>query len=148
MRYMMYESRDEKVSLEKEVEYLQNFIELQEMRLSGKVQINFRVEGPVESLMIEPMLLIPFVENAFKHGVSYIGETGIDIVLKAMDKELNFSVENNIVRDKDEIIQSGAGIGLKNVLRRLELLYPGKHELSVSDHAMKYRVLLKIHFYS
>lgn len=146
MRYMMYESKDEKVSLEKEVEYLQNYIELQRMRISGKVQINFSVAGPVSQLMIEPMLLIPFVENAFKHGISYIEDSGIDIVMKVTNKELNFSVENSFVKKGDEIMPSGTGIGLKNVLRRLELLYPGKHELSINDHDLKYRVLLKIKF--
>jgi two-component system, LytTR family, sensor kinase len=143
MRYMMYESKDEKVSLEKEVEYLENFIELQKMRISGKIRIDFRVEGPVSQWMIEPMLLIPFVENAFKHGISYIEESGIDILLRVTGEELNFRVENSIVTRGVEI-PSGAGIGLKNVLRRLELLYPGKHEISIDDHDFRYKVLLKI----
>jgi len=146
MRYMLVESKDEKVSLEKEVEYLQNYIELQRMRISGKVQINFTVEGPVGQLMIEPMLLIPFVENAFKHGISYIGDSGIDIIMKVTNKELNFSVENSIIRRGNETIPSETGVGLKNVLRRLELLYPGRHEISINDHDLKYKVLLKINF--
>ncbi len=146
MRYMLFESKDEKVSLEKEVEYLQNYIELQRMRISGKVQINFTVEGPVGQLMIEPMLLIPFVENAFKHGISYIGDSGIDIIMKVTNKELNFSVENSIIRRGNETIPSETGVGLKNVLRRLELLYPGRHEISINDHDLKYKVLLKINF--
>jgi sensor histidine kinase YesM len=146
MRYMMYDSKDEKVSLEKEVEYLQNYIELQKMRISGKVHINFTVEGPVSQLMIEPMILIPFVENAFKHGISYIENAGIDIILKVTDKVLNFSVENSIVNQSDENISSGTGVGLKNVRRRLELLYPGMHILTINDHDLKYRVQLKINF--
>jgi len=146
MRYMLFESKDEKVSLEKEVEYLQNYIELQRMRISGKVQINFTVEGPVGQLMIEPMLLIPFVENAFKHGISYIGDSGIDIIMKVTNKELNFSVENSIISRGNETIPSETGVGLKNVLRRLELLYPGRHEISINDHDLKYKVLLKINF--
>jgi len=146
MRYMMFESKDEKVSLEKEVEYLQNYIELQRMRISGKVEINFRVEGPVGQFMIEPMILIPFVENAFKHGISYIGDSGIDIVIKVMNKELNFTVENSIVNKAGENFHSETGVGLKNVMRRLELLYPGSHELSIDDHDLKYRVFLKIKF--
>jgi two-component system, LytTR family, sensor kinase len=146
MRYMMFESKDEKVSLEKEVEYLQNYIELQKMRISGKVQIHFTVEGPVEQSMIEPMLLISFVENAFKHGISYIGDSGIDIFMKVSSKELNFSVENNIVSKGAENIPSEPGVGLKNVLRRLELLYPGKHNISINDNNQRYKVLLTIKF--
>lgn len=144
MRYMMYESQDEKVNLEKEIEYLQNYIELQRMRISGKPKINFTVEGTVGQFMIEPMLFIPFVENAFKHGISYIEDSDINILLKVTQKELNFSVENSIVNKVDERIPSGPGVGLKNVMRRLELLYPGNHEITIDDHDLKYRILLKI----
>jgi sensor histidine kinase YesM len=146
MRYMMFESKDEKVSLEKEVEYLQNYIELQKMRISGKVAINFTIEGPVGRFMIEPMLLIAFVENAFKHGISYIGDSGIDIFMKVTDRELNFSVENSIASKGVDNIPSETGVGLKNALRRLELLYPGKHEISINDNNQKYKVLLNIKF--
>jgi len=98
----------------------------------------------VGQLMIEPMLLIAFVENAFKHGISYIGDSGIDIFMKVTHQELNFRVENNIINKGVENIPSETGVGLKNVLRRLELLYPGKHEISINDNNQKYKVLLNI----
>jgi two-component system, LytTR family, sensor kinase len=92
------------------------------------------------------MLLISFVENAFKHGISYIGDSGIDIFMKVTGKELNFSVENNIISKGAENIPSEPGVGLKNVLRRLELLYPGKHEIAIHDNNQRYKVLLNIKF--
>jgi two-component system, LytTR family, sensor kinase len=146
MRYMLYESKDEKVSLEKEIEYLQNYIELQRMRLSGNVDIRFIIEGRPELMMIEPMLLIPFVENAFKHGVSYLEECAINIQLKINPDELVFKVENPVIKKGSEEIPADSGTGLKNVLRRLELLYPGKHEIAIDENEMKYLVNLIIRF--
>jgi len=144
MRYMLYDSKDEKVSLEKEVEYLQNYIDLQRLRISDSVTINFLIEGRVEGKMVEPMLLIPFVENAFKHGVSYLESSNIDICLKITENDLHFMVENNRIRKHEDPVQQESGIGLKNVLRRLELLYPGTHMINIEENATKYIVNLII----
>jgi LytS/YehU family sensor histidine kinase len=144
MRYMLYDSKDEKVSLEKEVEYLQNYIDLQRLRISDSVIINFNIEGNMDGKMVEPMLLIPFVENAFKHGVSYLDESNIDIVLKVANGNLHFRVENNRIKKNDDPVQQESGIGLKNVLRRLELLYPGKHIIKIEETIAKYIVNLEI----
>jgi LytS/YehU family sensor histidine kinase len=92
------------------------------------------------------LLLIPFVENAFKHGVSYQDNSEILIRLNADDQSLWFTVENHIARHKDESVEQGSGIGLKNVMRRLELLHPGKHQLNITDSGFQYRVELKIQF--
>ena len=148
MRYMLSESKDEKVNLEKEVEYLKNYIELQQLRLSDKVNIRFAIDGSPGMLMIEPMLLIPFVENAFKHGISYAEDSTIDISLKIAEKELQFRTGNSVYRKKDAPAATDSGIGLKNVLRRLELLYPGNHQISITDDGQKYNVELIIHFTS
>jgi two-component system LytT family sensor kinase len=144
MRYMLYDSKDEKVSLEKEVEYLQNYIELQRLRISDAVIIRFTIDGNMEGRMVEPMLLIPFVENAFKHGVSYLEASHIVIHLKTDDRELHFRVENNRIKKNDDPVQQDSGIGLKNVLRRLDLLYPGTHSIRVEETAAKYIVNLDI----
>lgn len=146
MRYMLYESKDEKVSLEKEIAYLHNYIELQQMRISEKANVRFTIEGSPEPVMIEPMLLIPFVENAFKHGISYIEESAVDISLKISSMELSFTVENTRPRVRVNDVPAESGIGLKNVSRRLELLYPGKHELKVREDELKYFVNLTIRF--
>ncbi len=146
MRYMLQDSKDEKVSLGKEVEYLQSYIELQRLRLPDQVKIGFAIDGPAELLSIEPLLLIPFVENAFKHGVSYQGPSEISIHLDATDKRILFTVRNNIAKHMDSAAEQGSGIGLKNVMRRLELLYPGKHQLTVSDDGVIYVAELLINF--
>ncbi|MEI7491500.1 MAG: histidine kinase [Bacteroidota bacterium] len=144
MRYMITDSRQDKVGLEEEVEYLNNFIELQKIRLADKVNIRFDIEGDLSAIQLEPLLLIPFVENAFKHGVSYNDKSSINIELKTVSGELSFLVENSKPTVKDTLKLDEAGIGLKNVRRRLELLYPGKHQLEIRDSASNYLIMLKI----
>ncbi|MEI7897376.1 MAG: histidine kinase [bacterium] len=146
MRYMLQDSKDEKVSLEKEVEYLHSYIELQQLRLPDVVKVDFTTEGRSGLCSIEPLLLIPFVENAFKHGVSYQESSEITIRLVCRHQELLFTVENRIAKHTDNSIEQGSGIGLKNVMRRLELLYPGKHHLKISDDRNQYKVELVIQF--
>jgi two-component system, LytTR family, sensor kinase len=143
MRYMLYDSNSEKVQLEKEVDYLKSFIELQELRINQNGYVEFNIEGDIENRTIAPMLLIPFVENAFKHGGKN-HTPGIRIHLKAEPNLLYFGVTNykkrNQIAQNDEI----GGIGLQNIKRRLELLYPGKHELIIDDGPMVFQVDLKI----
>ncbi|MFZ4523794.1 MAG: sensor histidine kinase [Bacteroidales bacterium] len=146
MRYMLQDSKDEKVSLEKEIEYLQSYIELQRLRLSESVKIDFSIDGRPELFSIEPLLLIPFVENAFKHGVSYQESCEIRINLVCIDQSLSFRVENHIVKHTGGSVEQGSGIGLKNVTRRLDLLYPGKHQLLISENGNQYKVTLDIQF--
>ncbi|MCX6269595.1 MAG: histidine kinase [Bacteroidetes bacterium] len=146
MRYMLQDSKDEKVSLEKEVEYLQSYIELQRLRLPEMVKIDFSTGGRTELFSIEPLLLIPFVENAFKHGVSYLEPSEIDIRLICGGQALSFMVENRIAKHQGDTAEQGSGIGLKNVVRRLELLYPGKHHLQIRDDGNLYKVELEIKF--
>jgi LytS/YehU family sensor histidine kinase len=110
------------------------------------MNIDFIVGGRPELLSIEPLLLIPFVENAFKHGISYQGGSDILIRLNAADHLLTFIVENHIATHQDNSVEQGSGIGLKNVKRRLELLYPGKHELQIHDNGDQYKINLEIRF--
>jgi two-component system LytT family sensor kinase len=126
LRHMLYESDKEKVALEKEVEYLKNYIQLQQMRLSPEVQVSFHTEGELQGKMIAPMLFIPFIENAFKHGVDNRGGT-IRIKLQVKGDKLSFDMMNRIseAQNKDAV----SGIGLSNVRKRLDLLYPGRYQL-------------------
>ncbi|WP_337043240.1 sensor histidine kinase [Emticicia sp. 17c] len=131
MRYMLYEADDVQVSLDKEINYLTNYIQLQRVRFEEDVEINLRVEGNIGSQIIEPMLLIPFVENAFKHGVGMIDSPIIDVLVRCDEKELYYEVRNKITPELPEDKDSSSGIGLKNVKRRLELLYADKHKLEI-----------------
>lgn len=131
MRYMLYEADEEKVSLEKETEYLQSYIDLQQQRFGKKVAIHTIFHQPDKVYYIEPMLLIPFVENAFKHGTGMIEQAMIQIELLAQNNVLQFTVTNKYNEDINEVKDKASGIGLTNVARRLELLYRQRHRLDI-----------------
>lgn len=133
MRYMLYESNDAQISLEKELSYLENYVELQKIRFEEDVEIRVNIEGETAAQLIEPMLLIPFVENAFKHGVGLVAEPVIDIDLRFNEKEMIFNVRNKITPDTPADKDNSSGIGLQNVRRRLELLYPMAHRLELNN---------------
>ena len=145
MRYMLYEAGEEKVSLDKEIDYLQSYIDLQKQRFGKRLTVNLQLNQLDKSYEIEPMLLIPFVENAFKHGTGIIEQPSIDISLHANNNILYFQVENKYNAASVEIKDAASGIGLTNVKRRLELLYTQKHELSIAKHNEKFIVSLQIH---
>ncbi len=132
MRYMLYESDNQQVTLEKELLYLENYIELQRVRFEEDVQINLKIEGQADSQLIEPMLLIPFVENAFKHGVGMIQQPVIDIFIRSNQNDFSCIIKNKIAPESIENKDGSSGIGLKNVKRRLELLYPNAHDFSAN----------------
>ncbi|MGC4100814.1 sensor histidine kinase [Ferruginibacter sp.] len=144
MRYMLYETGEQKVSLEKETEYLQSYIDLQQQRFGKKLTVNVSISPADKQYEIEPMLLIPFVENAFKHGTGMIEQPQIDISLQALNNRLNFTVKNKYDAASSEIKDSASGIGLANVQRRLELLYHDKHVLNINGDNGTFNVSLQI----
>lgn len=146
LRYMLYEKDDKRISLENEVKYLSNYIDLQKVRFGDYVKIDFDVKSVDSSKSIEPMLLIPFVENAFKHGVGLIENPFIKIELATNIEELHFKVTNKFSSDNKEVKDGASGIGLNNVKRRLELLYPNKYVLNVSESENLYTTDLKLNF--
>ena len=144
MRYMLYETGEEKVSLEKETEYLQSYIDLQRQRFGKRMVINVNMSPGDRLYEIEPMLLIPFVENAFKHGTGMINHAQIDINLKSEKNILYFTVSNKYDAGSTEIKDKASGIGLANVQRRLELLYPHHHNLKIEKDNDLFTVSLQI----
>ncbi len=144
MRYMIYETSDSKVSIDKEFSYLESYIELQRLRFGNDIKIDFKHNLSSSPSSIEPMLLIPFVENAFKHGVGMVQNPSIDIELNDDKKSLFFSVRNQVSKQNSEIKDESSGIGLANVRRRLELLYPDQHELNIHEKEDSYLIELKI----
>jgi LytS/YehU family sensor histidine kinase len=131
LRYMLYET-DERVPLQKEIEYLQSYIDLQQQRFGNKLTIKACMEKPDGNYEIEPMLLIPFVENAFKHGTGLIENPEIDVELKIERNVLTFLVRNRFDNTSNEVKDKSSGIGLANVQRRLALLYRDKHSLLIT----------------
>ena len=140
LRYVLYDSGDNKVELSKDIQYINNYIDLQRLRLSQKIKINYSVTGDMQNKKIAPLLLITFIENAFKHGISYSLASCIDISIVIFEKTLTLSVVNPIL-EKDSF--EPGGLGLKNVKRRLELLYPG-HQLDIFCNESLHIVNLKI----
>lgn len=132
MQYMLYETDEERVPLSKEVEYLQSYIDLQKQRFGEKVPVSVSLEPSTGYFEIEPMLLIPFVENAFKHGVGLIDHPCIDIELHVREKSLYFKVRNRYNVSTSEIKDKTSGIGLGNVRRRLKLLYGNQQHLDIT----------------
>jgi two-component system, LytTR family, sensor kinase len=144
MRYMLYEADEEKVSIEKEMDYLQSYIDLQQQRFGKKVQVNVHMHTVDSQYRVEPMLLIPFVENAFKHGTGIIEDAHIDVALEAGKNMLRFVVRNKYNPASAEIKDKSSGIGLANVKRRLNLLYGKKHTLDISNQHNLFVVSLTI----
>jgi hypothetical protein len=143
LRYMLYVTDEEKVSLHEKEDYLRSYIDLQQLRFQDQVKIHFSSDIKTPDKTIEPMLLIPFVENAFKHGTGDIADPSIAVTLFADDRNLRFSVQN--VYNPVEINKdNNSGIGLTNVKRRLELLYPGKHNLYINKTEQAYIVMLQL----
>ena len=144
MRYMLYEADEEKVSIEKEMDYLQSYIDLQQQRFGKKVQVNVKMHTVDSQYRVEPMLLIPFVENAFKHGTGMIEDAHIDVELEAAKNILLFVVRNKYNPASAEIKDKTSGIGLANVKRRLNLLYGKNHTLDISNVENLFVVTLRI----
>ena len=134
MRYMVYSANEDKVLLQKETEYLQSYIHLQTLRFEDSVDICYEVfNNSTSNLKIEPMLLIPFIENAFKHGTGYIDNPKIIISLKINElNKLELEVQNKYTNLETESKDKSPGIGLMNVTKRLDILYKDKYELLVT----------------
>ena len=142
MRYMLYECNEKRVSLHKEVNYLRNYLDLERLRQSDHIKIEFKVEGIIGDQQIAPLLFIPFLENSFKHGLNTQLKDGfVKIQLNANEEMIDFHIENS----KGQAILAPAnrpsgGIGLVNVRRRLELLYPNHYTLEVSNKPNSFSV--------
>jgi LytS/YehU family sensor histidine kinase len=145
MRYMLYDSKAEKVPLEKELEYLDDYIELQKLRFTDPGFIEYTVKGELDKHQVPPMLLLSFVENAFKHGKKRVTNPGIIIRVEASMRRLNFVVSNYIIETETTERIEHTGIGLKNIRRRLELLFPGSHDLTITARDGRYNVNLNIY---
>lgn len=147
MRFMLHENNQDKIPLAKEKEYLINYVDLQVLRIRShsNVEIDFRHNPENCSGDIAPMLLIPFVENAFKHGISFQKKSWVKISLRCTDATIHLDVNNSIHRSHEDDPESKSnGIGLDNVKQRLQLLYPGKHQLVIRENEVEYFVHLTI----
>lgn len=143
LRYMLYETNEQSVALEKEVEYLQSYIDLQKQRFENDVVLHAYFQEIDNIYFIEPMLLVPFVENAFKHGIGLLENAQIEIELKVRNSLLEFYVKNKF-NETEQTHDHTSGIGLTNVQRRLNLLYNNRHHLIITKQENWFVVFLQI----
>jgi len=146
MRYLLYDTQQGKNMLSQEIAFVKNYISLMKLRLTDVVKINIDTPASVQDMPLAPMILLPFVENAFKHGVSATQPSFIDIVIFQKDKVIDLTLTNSIRKDNSVSLDTNSGIGLINTRRRLDLLYPGKYKLDISEpnSASEYTVHLVI----
>ena len=145
LRYQLYECGQDKIGIDKELNYLSNFIQIQELRKGKNLVVDFNVSGNVKGFQIAPLLIAPFVENAFKYLSSYEEkENKIEIILDVFDNEFQMKVENtcDTISSETDLLQGG--IGLTNVRRRLELMYPQKFDLKIEKTETHFSVLLNL----
>ena len=145
MRYFLYGARDNFIPLEKDLTVVKEYIALQKLRSDAQLDIQTKISGEIRDQQIAPLLLITFLENAFKHGVKgSSGNTFIKLDIKVEKNRLNFTVENNKGIIDEVNTGDHNGLGLENVKRQLELLYPGKHLLNIKDQPDRFSIALQL----
>ncbi|NRB50603.1 MAG: histidine kinase [Saprospiraceae bacterium] len=149
LRYQLYECNEHQIPLQREISYLENFLELEKLRQESHLEVKCQIEGETDApLTIAPFILMPFLENAFKHvSQSKKRQNWIRLSLKIQEEHLFFAISNSSKPasfNSQEVVDYG-GIGLKNVQRRLELLYPGRHELTIQASDKQFDIHLQLH---
>jgi hypothetical protein len=146
MRYIVYESNEKFVALEKEISYIKDYLEIYRLRIADNddVSVCFEVKGEIQNKFIAPMLLIAYVENACKHGINFKQRSFIKIALVVNDHELLFSIVNSNHSGSKKTFDNASGIGLQNVHKRLELIYPQKYKLQIKPTAPTYEMKLTL----
>jgi hypothetical protein len=146
MRYLLYDSEHGDTKLSNEIDFMNNYIDLMKLRMNNKISLNVVFPEKYEDKNIPPLIFIPFIENAFKHGISYREKSFIDISLTTDENSLLFRCVNSKVKAREENEPGHSGIGMENVTKRLNLLFPGKHELKINESDKEFEVLLQIKF--
>ncbi len=146
MRYMLYECNEREVPLSKEINYMQNYLELEKLRHGNKMLIDLKINGEIEDQKIAPLMLIPFIENSFKHGLStQVSQGFVNLEMMVQHGDLRMTLENSKAPSMPKINgKRSGGIGLANVKRRMMILYPEKHSLSISESPNTYKIELDL----
>ena len=135
MRYVLYDTQNSTTQLSQEIAFIKDYISLMQLRLTDVVKINFSSPAVLKDVAIPPMIFLPFVENAFKHGVSATQPSFIDINVGQQNNLIDLQVVNTVIKEQSNNLEAGSGIGLNNTRRRLDLLYPGKYTLQINENA-------------
>jgi LytS/YehU family sensor histidine kinase len=145
MRYMIYESNAPTVPLKRELEYLEDFVNLQQLRYKEGPVLNMQIEGDIATCHIAPLLFIHLLENAYKHSPAWLQPGDIKVRLQVERDRLTFRVQNPVGKKSPNIMQGPGGIGLPNIRKRLALLYPGQHSLDIQQTADTFDVALQMY---
>lgn len=143
MRYMLYESSLESVPLGNEIGHINNYIDLEKIRYSDPGFIDFKISGDYESINVPPLVFMPFIENAFKHGNKLKPAPGITIRIDVLERDINFEIKN-FVKENHEAHNKNSGFGLSNLRRRLDLLFDKKYDLAIENENRTFTVKLKL----
>lgn len=146
MRYLLYDSEHGDTKLSNEIDFMNNYIDLMKLRMSNKISLTVAFPEKYEDINIPPLIFIPFIENAFKHGISYREKSFIEISMTTINGSVVFRCANSIVKNRETDESGHSGIGLENVTKRLNLLFPGKHEMKINRSDKEFEVLLQINF--
>jgi sensor histidine kinase YesM len=145
LRYMLYECSTDEVPLEKEVFMMQQYVNLEKLRYEDRIDINFNISGSFKNKQMAPLLILPFIENAFKHGASETtGQVWVNIDIAVRDNWFKLKVANNNPQKQADGAESPGHIGLSNVIKRLSLLYPGAHYLKIIDEEDTFLIVLDL----
>jgi len=145
MRYLLYDSETGNTTLTKEIEFIRSFFDLMRLRYDTRVQIEFEGPAPIPSLPLPSLLFLAFIENAFKHGIQPRSGSYVRVHISLEENLLKFScVNSRFPNSTNNAVEKGSGIGLSNVRHRLDLLYPGTHQLLIQELATEYSVVLEI----
>lgn len=145
IEYSLYDSKKEEVLLEEELEYIRNYVGLQKIRVGNKLDVSMNIFDDINGILIPPLLLLPIIENCFKHGVNKsINPSWIRIDISATDREITFKIENSIEKEAKNPVSQNGGLGLTNVRRRLELMYPKGHDIKIFEEENSFLLVLKL----
>jgi len=145
INYMLYECKSDEVLLSKEIKFIRNYVDIEKMRYGDKLDVDIRVSGDVGDRKIAPLIILPFVENCFKHGASEdLQQSWVKVTVDSHADHVVIKVENSKAGDNGHAIMRDEGIGIQNVKRRLDLLYPSRHELKIMNGEETFLVILSI----
>lgn len=144
MRYLLYETEKGNKLLSEEIEFMRTYIELMKLRISEKVSFLISFPENYKDISIPPLLFLPFIENAFKHGISYRNHSFINVILEVLPGTIIFECSNSLVAHSGNMLRQDSGIGLENVKKRLVLLFPENHNLKVTETETTFQVILQI----
>jgi LytS/YehU family sensor histidine kinase len=147
MRYLLYDTVHGQTSLKKEIEFIVSYITLMQLRFSKKVSITVEVPEDIPDIQIPPMLFISFLENAFKHGVSYQANSFVQFKLEVIENQINCHIKNSKHKSKETLDKSYSGIGLTNIQKSLELLFENEYTLNILENDKEFDVNLTIPIY-